>query len=417
MKNNYAAIILAAGYSSRMRSFKPLLPVGEITAIERSVLAVKGADITDIAVVTGYNRELLAPVIENISAEEDTEMRNSIVEVYNAEYDKGMFSSIKAGLSAIREKSSEAEGVFLMPVDCPLISSNVISSVMQRANDREFCVPVFKGKKGHPLFIPRKYFGEICDYDGPGGLKGITDKYWDRFMRVPVEEEGCVMDMDTPEGYEEIKSFLEAGCKRVPLQEFAKGRRIFLIRHGQTRQHNEKMFIGRYDVPLADGEEKNIMALAEQLRKENLTEAACRGGLKIYTSPLLRAKQTAEIIIETLGKEKAELCIEEDLQEISLGTWDGRTVREIREKFPDEYARRGNDLFTFKTGNKAENFYDVQYRAAKTLRKILETDESQDILIVSHSAVIRSLENNLKGLQVDDDWESVDKCSYRIIES
>ena len=73
-------------------------------------------------------------------------------------------------------------------------------------------------------------------------------------------------------------------------------------------------------------------------------------------------------------------------------------------------------MFLFKTGNKSENFYDVQYRAVKALRHILKKDNAEDIIIVSHSAVIRALENNLKGLRVDDDWQPVSKGSFRIID-
>ena len=58
--------------------------------------------------------------------------------------------------------------------------------------------------------------------------------------------------MDTPEGYKEILSFLDNGCRREHIEALAAGRRIFLIRHGQTKQHDEKMFIGQYDVPLSD---------------------------------------------------------------------------------------------------------------------------------------------------------------------
>jgi len=104
------------------------------------------------------------------------------------------------------------------------------------------------------------------------------------------------------------------------------------------------------------------------------------------------------------------------LQEISLGAWDGMPVREVKEKYPDEYERRGKDMFAFKIGNKAENFYDVQYRAVKALRKILETDDSQNIVLVSHSAVIRAIENNLKGMSVNDPWDQIGKCAYRILE-
>ena len=103
------------------------------------------------------------------------------------------------------------------------------------------------------------------------------------------------------------------------------------------------------------------------------------------------------------------------MTEINLGKWDGRPVREIKEKYPEEYSRRGRDIFVFKTGNRAENFYDVQYRAVGALREILLQDSSEDIIIVSHSAVIRALENNLRGMRVDDDWNSLPKGSFRII--
>ncbi|MDO5413841.1 MAG: histidine phosphatase family protein [Bacillota bacterium] len=404
MKNKYAAVILAAGYSSRMKSFKPLLPVGEMTAVERSIEAAKGAGIKNIIVVTGHNRESMLQVLK----------KNGVPESYNESYAKGMFSSIKAGVSSAKKAFSEIKGVVLMPVDCPLISSKVISSVMQSADDDSFCVPVYEGKKGHPLLIPEKYFVEICDYDGPGGLKGVTDKYWDKMKRVPVEEEGCVLDMDTPEGYEEIKVFLEAGCTREPLHELAKGRRVYLIRHGETKQHDEKMFIGRYDVPLEDGAEKSVKEMAGKLEEAIGDGMQKDNPLKIYTSPLKRAVQTAEIISDVLGAD--ELIIEEELQEISLGGWDGLPIREVKEMYPEEYERRGRDIFVFKNGNKAENFYDVQYRAVRALRRILDSDDSKDILIVTHSAVIRALENNLKGMKVDDLWEPIGKCDYRIAE-
>ena len=404
MKNNYAAVILAAGYSSRMKSFKPLLPVGELTAIERSIEAVEGAGIKNIIVVTGHNRELLLPVLE----------KSGVSEEYNSDYAKGMFSSIKAGVSSAKKVFPEIKGVVLMPVDCPLISGAVISSVVQSADDDSFSVPVYEGKKGHPLLIPEKYFGEICDYDGPRGLKGVTDKYWDKMKRVPVEEEGCVLDMDTPEGYDEIKEFLEEGCTRAPLHELAKGRRIYLIRHGETKQHDEKMFIGRYDVPLEERAEKSIREMSGKLEKDIGYGLPKNRMLKIYTSPLKRAVQTAEIISDVLGG--AELIIEEDLQEISLGDWDGLPIREVKEKYPEEYERRGRDMFAFKNGNKAEIFYDVQYRVAKALRRTLKSDDSKDLVIVTHSAAIRALENNLKGTKVDDPWDPISKCDYRILE-
>lgn len=513
----FGAIILAGGYSSRMKAFKPLLPVGRSTAIETLIAAFRDAGIANIVVVIGHNREKLLPVIK----------RAGVAEVHNANYDAGMFSSIRAGLGYAKDAFTQAQGFFLTPVDCPLIGQAVLERLMELAmiecgevelaevaeplesngvavNDalpagglkkaatksaktmKNFYVPVFEGKKGHPLLIPAAYSEEICSYDGPGGLKAITDQYWDRMIRVPVEDEGCLLDMDTPAGYEEILDFQKSGGRRESLQELAAGRRIFLVRHGQTRQHAEKMFVGRYDVPLGEDACGQVEAMAESLASvladqaacrddssscipaadkvvcsdslnccipaadgeaskhdhpaERSGEAAIRGGV-IYTSPLRRAEQTAEIIWDVLMQEathdrkfasaapkikqrndgeEEKRCAWEirkitDLQEIALGDWDGKPIREIRERYPLEYERRGADIFAFKTGNRAENFYDVQYRAVKALRRILLEDSSRDIILVTHSTVIRALENNLKGLRVDDPWEQLSKNDFRVI--
>ena len=81
----FAAIILAAGYSSRMKKFKPLLPIEGTTALERLAASVRAGGIEKLVVVTGHRREQLEPVLEKIGA----------IEAYNENYDDGMFSSIK----------------------------------------------------------------------------------------------------------------------------------------------------------------------------------------------------------------------------------------------------------------------------------------------------------------------------------
>ena len=72
-----AAVILSAGYSSRMKRFKPLLKIGETTAVQKLVRSVKDAGIGRIVTVTGYSRELLRPVLDS----------EGCIEAYNADYD------------------------------------------------------------------------------------------------------------------------------------------------------------------------------------------------------------------------------------------------------------------------------------------------------------------------------------------
>lgn len=144
-RHGFAAIILAAGYSSRMKSFKPLLPIGELTAVERLTESAKAAGINDIIVVTGYSREKLQPVLNMTGAHE----------AYNGKYDSGMFSSVQAGLKRAGELFPSAAGYFLMPVDCPLIDSDVITALAEHAEKSlTFSVfPHLKEKKAiHCLF-------------------------------------------------------------------------------------------------------------------------------------------------------------------------------------------------------------------------------------------------------------------------
>ncbi len=403
-----AAVILSAGYSSRMKRFKPLLKIGETTAVQKLIHSVKDAGIGRIVTVTGYSRELLRPVLDS----------EGCIEAYNADYDSGMFSSIKTGISKARELYPDAAGYLVMPVDCPLISGETVRTVAEHAGHdsggEDFFVPVFEGKKGHPLFVPKFYAEEICSYGGTGGLKAVTDKYWDRMVRIPVSDEGCLLDMDTPEGYSELLDFYRSGCMRKDLRDLACGRRIALVRHGETMQHAEKMFIGQYDVPLNEKGRVQIAQSAERLA----ADFACPR--VIYASDLSRTMESAEIILCTFREKNNEkypkIVKAPGLREINLGKWDGQPVSRIKAEFPEEYRRRGEDMFIFKTGNKSENFYDLQYRAVKTLRKILENDDSKEIIIVAHSGVIRALQNNLEGKRVNDEWTPVPKGGFVVIE-
>jgi len=103
------------------------------------------------------------------------------------------------------------------------------------------------------------------------------------------------------------------------------------------------------------------------------------------------------------------------LREISLGSWDGRPIREVAEQYPEEYERRGKDIFSFKMRG-AESFYDMQYRVKAAFRNLLRNDDAKDIIIIAHSGVIRALENSIRGLQVNDPWDPVPKGSLRMLE-
>jgi len=442
----FGAIILAAGLSSRMQAFKPLLPVDGRPAIEGLIETAKAAGLEEITVVTGHERERLQPVLT----------RHDAVEAFNEDYESGMFSSIQAGLAKASQtaaaENAVKDGYLLMPVDCPLISVSVLRAVMDavlaadaaeaaapdKTGGDAFAVAVFEGKKGHPLYMPGSRIEEILASDGTGGLAAITDKYADSMIRVETGEEGCLLDMDTPEGYEDIKRFVAKGFAREKLELLTARKRIILVRHGETRQHDEPMFIGQYDVPLSEegcaqaqaaGQEiVKLMAEdveAELLGMDKFGKEPMPAIERIYSSDLVRAMETADIIADAINKAYPQLSemtggpirIKRDpgLREISLGSWDGRPIREVAEQYPEEYERRGKDIFSFKMRG-AESFYDMQYRVKAAFRNLLRNDDAKDIIIIAHSGVIRALENSIRGLQVSDPWDPVPKGGLRMLE-
>ena len=232
--SEYVGLILAAGYSSRMGDFKPLLPIGDMTAVQRVVTALKQGGVQKIIGVTGFQRKRLVSIFAS----------EGIIEAYNPDFEQGMFTSIKAGLRKAMP-GLKPEGFFLMPVDCPLVPPGVIGQIEEKhkENPEAFIVPCFRGKKGHPLFIPVQYAGEILEYEGEGGLKAITGRYEDRLIRLEVGTEAVVLDMDTPEGYEEVLEYYKAHIKQICgpdgkdggfFEEALKGKRLFLVRHGEN---------------------------------------------------------------------------------------------------------------------------------------------------------------------------------------
>ena len=107
-----SAIILAGGYSMRMKQFKPLLPFGDSTIIENTINVFRKAGMCDITVVIGYRANDLKAILDRIG----------VKWVYNENYNKGMYSSVVAGVSSLPQC---AEGFFLLPADMPLVKNRL----------------------------------------------------------------------------------------------------------------------------------------------------------------------------------------------------------------------------------------------------------------------------------------------------
>jgi molybdenum cofactor cytidylyltransferase len=191
------AFILAAGYSSRMGRFKPLLPLGPVTALERSIKLFLDTDIEDIRVVVGYRAENLTPLLRKLG----------VRWVLNERFHEGMLSSVKAGIATLE---SATQSLFLLPVDIPLVRpSTIVDLLSAREKDAvDVTYPCFFGKRGHPPLINGALRPGILSWDREGGLRSFLQQSEFRSVSVEVADEHILLDMDSPEQYEDIDARL-----------------------------------------------------------------------------------------------------------------------------------------------------------------------------------------------------------------
>ncbi|MFH0731029.1 MAG: NTP transferase domain-containing protein [Pseudomonadota bacterium] len=193
-----SAIILAAGLSSRMGEFKPLLPLGEKNVLARVVTLFHQTGITDIRVVVGHRSTELIAVIEKMGA----------VAIPNPRYETGMLSSIKAGIDTL---PAGRNAFFLLPVDIPLVRTRTLIDLLGawKSGEKKILYPVFSGRRGHPPLISGALRNGILSWEGDGGLRSFLARQEKDAADVPVADEHILFDIDTPENYREALSRLE----------------------------------------------------------------------------------------------------------------------------------------------------------------------------------------------------------------
>lgn len=188
------AVILAGGYSTRADGFKMEFDIEGKTILQRCIEGFYDS-CRKIIVVTGFKYEKIEKLVKDYE---------KVVTVYNDNYPKGMFTSIKKGISQV-----ESEKFFLTPGDYPLINKKIVDdiltkSIKEKNKNKEVIIPSFYGIGGHPILVDSSIVQDILiksdDYNLREFLKNRKVAY------EIIEDKSIILDVDTAQDYNEALS-------------------------------------------------------------------------------------------------------------------------------------------------------------------------------------------------------------------
>jgi molybdenum cofactor cytidylyltransferase len=186
-----AAVVLAAGRSTRMAPYNKLLVTDKAgkTMIARVVDNILSSNARPILVVTGHMADQVETALGG----------RPVRYVHAAEYAGGLAESLKTGIAAV---PPEAAGAIVCLGDMPLVTGRMIDrllSMYDPEEGRSIVLPTFRGKQGNPMIWDRKYFAEILAISGDSGARFLVGKYAEQVCEVEMPDDAVLRDFDTTE--------------------------------------------------------------------------------------------------------------------------------------------------------------------------------------------------------------------------
>jgi molybdenum cofactor cytidylyltransferase len=188
-----AAVILSGGASQRMGSPKALLPYQGRPFLEHLLEVTRHPKISARRVVLGVHAEPIAKAI-HLPADEV---------VINTDWEKGQLSSIQAALNSL---PVGLDGMLLCLVDHPLISANLVGDLIATfyTSNAPVVLPVFEGRRGHPVIFSAKLFPELQTASLDVGARAVVWAHRTEISEFPTNEEGCVLNLNDPETFARV---------------------------------------------------------------------------------------------------------------------------------------------------------------------------------------------------------------------
>lgn len=188
-----AAVVLAAGRSTRMGAHKLLLPLGGRPLVNYAVGAACASRAAPVVVVLGHDAEAVRAALP---PQRQRYMLNDA-------FASGMASSLRAGIAAL---PPSATGVLVLLADQPLVTAALVDEVLAAAaaHPKQIVAATYAGVRSHPVYFPRALFTELAAVAGDEGGRSVLARHADLVRLLPLEPAAAALDVDRPGDYERV---------------------------------------------------------------------------------------------------------------------------------------------------------------------------------------------------------------------
>jgi molybdenum cofactor cytidylyltransferase len=207
--NSFAAIILAAGSSSRMGGgrHKLLLPLGDRPVLAHVIAAALASQASPILIVLGHQAEQVRTQIAPFTA------LSAVISIENPAYLQGMSTSLRAGLQALLQRQNTHEqafhsldGVIILLGDQPLMTAHSIDALItcKQATGKRIIAPLYNGKRGNPVLFDASLFPELLEISGDEGARSVIERHKQDVATIELSDAITSYDVDTWDAYQAV---------------------------------------------------------------------------------------------------------------------------------------------------------------------------------------------------------------------